>query len=231
MRIFYETLKNELDTMGIQYTPEQMGLCEAYFRLVAETNTHTNLTRITGEADAARMHFGGALYLFGMMDLPKGCRVIDIGTGAGFPGIPLKLFRPDISLTLLDASGKKTEFLDRAAAGLGIDVAVLRARAEEAARTALRDSFDIALSRAVAPLRMLLELCVPFLKTGGTLAAWKGESYDQELEDAKNAMSALDCTLHNCRSVGCGAVLLIEKQKPTQDTYPRRFSKIKNQPL
>ena len=231
MNQFRDTLQNALDDMRIPYTPDQIDQCEAYYKLVVETNKHTNLTRITDAAGAATMHFADAAFLLSCLDLPLGCRMIDVGTGAGFPGMPLKIMRPDICLTLLDASGKKTEFIRISAEKLSINVTVLCARAEEAARTDLRERFDIAVSRAVAPLNMLLELCVPLIKKNGTLAVWKGESYRHEIDDARNAMHTLGCTLSGSTGVGRGALLLIDKQKPAPDIYPRRFSKIKNQPL
>jgi len=166
------------------------------------------------------------------LTLPDGARVIDVGTGAGFPGVPLKLLRPDISLTLLDASQKKTDFIRRAVDELGIDAAVLTARAEEAAHLpALREHFDVALSRAMAPLSMLVELCAPFLRVGGVLAAWKGERAAQELADAHGALTALNCRLRSRHPIGPGELLLLEQQKPAPDAYPRRFAKIKSQPL
>jgi 16S rRNA (guanine527-N7)-methyltransferase len=190
-----------------------------------------NLTRITDEAGAARQHFADAVSVLKFLPLPPGSSVIDVGTGAGFPGIPVKIIRPDISLALLDSSGKKTDFIKHSADKLGINVSVVCARAEEAAHEALRERFDACFSRAVAPLNMLLELCVPFLRTGGTFAAWKGESFEAELSEAKGALAALGCTVTGSHFIGPGAIILIEKQKPTPDIYPRRFSKIKSSPL
>lgn len=231
MSIFSDTLARSLGEAGIEYTAEQIALCEAYFKLVARANEHMNLTRITGEAEAAAVHFADAARVLSFLDMPAGSRVIDVGSGAGFPGLPVKILRPGIDLTLLDSSGKKTDFLKAAASGLNIDATVVCARAEEAAKGALRESFDAAFSRAVAPLGMLLELCVPFLRTGGTLAAWKGERYEQELSEAGGALKALSCAITGSHFINPGAIILVQKQKPTQDIYPRRFSKIKSNPL
>lgn len=231
MSIFYDTLARSLKAAAIEYTPGQLALCEEYFALVNEANAHMNLTRITDEAQAASQHFADAARLLSFFDMPSGCLMIDIGAGAGFPGIPLKILRPDIDLTLLDSSGKKTDFIKTAAASIGVDVAVLCARAEEAASTHLRESFDVALSRALAPLHMLLELCVPFLRVGGTLAAWKGESYEEEISEASGALGTLGCVVGSTHFIGPGAIILIQKQKPTPDIYPRRFAKIKQKPL
>lgn len=231
MNQFNEVLKRRLDEACIPYGSEVIDRCRAYYTLVTQANRQFNLTRITDEAQAADMHFADAMALARMLDIAPQSRVVDIGTGAGFPGVPLKLLRPDLRLTLLDSSGKKTDFIKQAAASLGLDVTVLCARAEQAANTALRESFDIALSRAVAPLPVLLELCVPFVKPSGVFAAWKGESFEEELAAAKTALFTLGCRAAGRHSIGRGAVLLIEKQKPTQPQYPRRFTKIKNSPL
>ena len=231
MSIFADTLRRALVSAGIAYNEEQIARCEAYYRRACDANAYTNLTRITNEADAATRHFAEAIQLFRDTDMPPGCRIIDIGTGAGFPGMPLKLFRPDIDMTLLDASGKKTDFIRSAAQAMAVDVTVLCTRAEDAARTNMRESFDVAVSRAVAPLNILTELCAPFVKPGGLFAAWKGETFREELSAAKNALAQLNCTVHGIHSIGRGALIFAAKQKPAPDMYPRRFAKIKSKPL
>jgi 16S rRNA (guanine527-N7)-methyltransferase len=208
-----------------------MAQSEAYYSLVADTNRHTNLTRITGEADAAQRHFAEAAALLRFAALPGGARVIDIGAGGGFPGMPLKILRPDIAMTLLDASGKKTDFIKSAADTLGIGVTVLCARAEDAAKTDLREQFDAAVSRAVAAMNVLTELAAPFVRVGGIFAAWKGETYAQELSDAENALAALECKVTDIHPLGQGALIIAKKQKPAPPQYPRRFAKIKAHPL
>lgn len=231
MSLFTDALESRLSELNISYDPSLPGKCDAYYRHVVDANRHFNLTRITREEDAAVQHFADAMLLTRFCDIPSGCRIIDVGTGAGFPGVPLALLRPDIHVTLMDASGKKTDFIRTALAEMGVAADVLCARAEEAARTPLRESFDIVVSRAVAALPMLLELCVPLIKMCGVFAAWKGETADEELAAASGALAALGCTVHSRTPVGPGALLIIEKQKPTPDEYPRRFSKIKSNPL
>ncbi|MEL7604366.1 MAG: 16S rRNA (guanine(527)-N(7))-methyltransferase RsmG, partial [Bacillota bacterium] len=178
MSLFTEALENRLAELGLSYEPSLPGKCEIYYAHVTEANRHLNLTRITEEAEAAVQHFADAMALAAWLEMPAGCRVADIGTGAGFPGVPLKLLRPEIQMTLMDASGKKTDFVRQTLISMNVDAEVLCARAEEAARTPLRSHFDIVVSRAVAALPMLLELVAPLLKTGGVLAAWKGETAD-----------------------------------------------------
>lgn len=231
MSIFCETLTQSLNEAGIAYEAAQIERCEAYFKLVYEANKQMNLTRITNEAQAARQHFSDSALIFKFLDIPSGARIIDIGSGAGFPGMPVKILRPDIDMTLLDSSGKKCDFIKDAAQRIGISVAVQSERAEEAAKGPLRESFNFALSRAVAELNVLVELCAPFVKTGGVFAAWKGESYKSELSEAKSAIAALGCRVKNTHFIDPGAIILLEKQKPTPDVYPRRFAKIKARPL
>lgn len=231
MSIFRDTLRHSLDDAGITYDADQITLCEEYYKLVFQANKLMNLTRITDEADAARQHFADAIKVLRFLILPPNSTVIDIGTGAGFPGMPVKIIRPDINLTLLDSSEKKTDFIKASAEKLGIYVNVLCARAEEAAQGEFRESFDACFSRAVASLNMLLELCTPFIRTGGTFAAWKGESSEQEISEAHNALDVLGCRITNTNFIGPGSIILIEKQKPLQTKYPRRFSKIKSSPL
>ncbi len=231
MTLFEQTLSEKLTLLGISHDAALLGRCNEYFEHVNEANQHLNLTRITDAAQAAEQHFADAMALCAVFDMPKGCRVIDIGTGAGFPGVPLKLLRNDIQLWLLDASGKKTDFIKKTRDVMSMAATVLCDRAEELAQTDLRGSFDVVVSRAVASLPMLLELSIPLLRIGGTLAAWKGESFEQELTAATSAMNTLGCILASQYPVGRGAILLIQKQKPTLNVYPRRFSKIKSQPL
>lgn len=229
MSIFAETLKQLIKQSGISCTGEAMALCEQYYKLVVDANKRTNLTRITSESQAAQMHFFGAIELLKYVELPQGAKVIDIGTGAGFPGVPLKIVRDDIDMTLLDSSGKKSEFVRQATKEIGLDAAVLSIRAEEAEE--LKETFDVALSRAVASLPMLVELCVPLVKVGGLFVAWKGEKFAQELVDASKAIAELGCVISATHNVGEGAIIVMQKNKPTPEIYPRRFAKIKSEPL
>ena len=229
MSIFKDTLQQLIANNSIPCAENTADKCEAYFKLLVEANKTTNLTRITDEQEAAKMHFFGAIELLKYIELPKGAKVIDIGTGAGFPGIPLKIARPDLDITLMDSAGKKTAFVKSAAETMGLSVTVLNKRAEEVPE--LRETFDFAVSRAVANLNMLTELCIPLLKTGGSLAAFKGERYNEELSEAKGAIKKLYCKTSDIHKLDTGAIIILTKQKPTPDIYPRRFSKIKKTPL
>ena len=229
MSEFIQTLSELIEENNIAATDEAVALCEKYYKLVVDANKRTNLTRITSESEAAQMHFFGAIELLKFVEIEQGASVIDIGTGAGFPGVPLKIVREDIEMTLLDSSGKKMDFVREAVSKIGLDAAVLTMRAEEADE--LRETFDVAMSRAVASLPMLIELCVPFIKVGGYFCAWKGEKFAQELSDANNAIETLGCSVSATHNVGEGAIIVMQKNKPTPDIYPRRFAKIKSEPL
>lgn len=231
MSVFKRTLAGCTEKLGIGLSLKQLEQCEEYHRLVVKINSTHNLTRITDDAQAAEQHYANAMFIAKALEIKKDAAVIDIGTGAGFPGVPLLILRPDLRVTLLDSSAKKTDFLQSALHTLMLSADVICTRAEDIARTHLRGSFDIALSRAVAPLAMLLELSIPLLQTDGVLCAFKGESYKQEIKQSFTAFNALFCTLLKSAPIGRGALLLIKKQKSTQDIYPRRYSKIKSSPL
>lgn len=231
MKEFTDTLLRLTRDNGIELLDSQLEQCAEYQRLVTKANTMFNLTRITDQPAAAEQHFVHAMILTKICDIAHAANVIDIGTGAGFPGVPLLILRPDIRLTLVDSSNKKIGFIRSAIEHLSLKADVISARAEVLARTELREAFDIAVSRAVAVLPILLELSVPLLRTGGRLAAWKGETYRQEVCASSSALKTLGCSFAGDNPVGHGALLLIKKQKPTRDIYPRRFSKIKSHPL
>lgn len=207
-----------------------------YFEYLEERNKVMNLTAISGEKDVAQLHFLDCAALLGMADL-KGKSVIDVGTGAGFPGLVLKIAQPDMSLTLLDSLNKRIDFLSETCDMLGLsDVRCIHARAEEAAPE-LRASFDVAVSRAVARLEVLCELCLPFVKTGGVFIAMKGPDCADEVERAENAMKLLgaqlkETVLYTVPGTDIShAAVIIEKTKPTHPKYPRKWAQIKKNPL
>ena len=168
--------------------------------------------------------------------LPPGAKVIDVGTGAGFPGLPLRILRPDIQLTLLDSLQKRIGFLNALCQALGFaDVALLHARAEDAGRDpALRGRFDVALSRAVAPFPVLLELTVPFLKVGGKSLMYKGPQAQSELQEGENACKVLHCNtelLHYAPPWGERYVIVAAKAGDTPKAYPRKAGTPAKSPL
>lgn len=222
---------------GLKLTDTDAAAFGLYYARLEEKNRVMNLTAITGETEVAQLHFLDSLKLLMLGDF-NGRSVIDIGSGAGFPGLPMKIADRSIRLTLLDAQQKRIAFLETLCDELQLpDVACLHARAEDAALTGLRDSYDFAVSRAVARLSVLSELCLPFVKPGGAFIAMKGTDSDTEIREAKNAFHTLGADLENVvdytipgTDVTHRAVVL-RKITPTPAGYPRRFAKIEKKPL
>jgi 16S rRNA (guanine527-N7)-methyltransferase len=232
-----ELLRGGLAELGAA-APSATQLCQLrrYYELLAEKNTVMNLTAITEETEVARLHFLDCAALLPLTEF-RGKRVIDVGTGAGFPGLPLKILEPTAELTLLDSLRKRVDFLQLVCDALALpDVTCLHARAEEAA-VQLRGGFDLAVSRAVARLNVLCELCLPFVAVGGTFLAMKGPDCAEELREAENAIALLGGTVaetHGYVIPGTDvrhSVVVIRKTGETPLKYPRRFAKIQKQPL
>ncbi len=207
-----------------------------YYDALAAQNKVMNLTAIDGEADSARLHFLDSAALLTLADF-RGKSVIDVGSGAGFPGLALKVAEPDMRLTLLDSLDKRVRFLRGLADELGFeDVDCLHARAEEAPPE-LRESFDIACSRAVARLNLLCELCLPFVRTGGLFLAMKGPGAEEETREAARAIRLLGGELERVALYPIPgtdtrhSAVMIRKVRETPKNYPRRWAQIKKQPL
>ncbi len=211
-------------------------LCD-YYHLLIEWNEKINLTALTAPEDVALKHFADSLLLLRYCEITQGARVIDVGTGAGFPGMVLKIARPDIRLTLLDSLQKRLVFLREVADTLGFDdIEMIHSRAEDGAKTALREQFDVAVSRAVASLNILCEYDIPYVKVGGCFIAMKGKDADTELSDAQNAIDTLGGEIKNKHdfvldTAGERSIIEINKIAPTLSAYPRKSKQIKNKPL
>lgn len=207
-----------------------------YWELLAEKNKVMNLTAITDPAEAARLHFLDSAALLALADL-RGKTVVDVGTGAGFPGLPLKILEPSIQLTLLDAQRKRVDFLREVCEDLGLeDVECVHGRAEEFAQER-RESFDFAVSRAVAALPVLTELCLPLVKPGGQFLAMKSVDSNEELNAAGRAVNLLGGRLEKPADYSISGtnvprrLVIMTKITETQKKYPRTFAKIKKNPL
>ena len=207
-----------------------------YYEFLAETNKVMNLTAISGEEDVARLHFLDSAALLTLADF-SGKRVVDVGTGAGFPGLALKIARPDIRLTLLDSLDKRIGFLTRLCERLGFEeVECIHMRAEEAPAE-YRQRYDIAASRAVARLNLLCELCLPFVKKGGLFIAMKGPGSEEELSEAGRCIRLLgggEAKIREYHVPGAElrhSAVLVRKAGNTPSGYPRRWAQIKKQPL
>lgn len=224
---------------GIKLNEEQLSAFSRYYQLLVEWNEKMNLTAITEPQEVAVKHMIDSLSCYDAAFFAHNAKVVDVGTGAGFPGIPLKIYRPDLQLTLVDSLNKRLTFLQCVITELGLtDVVAVHARAEEGARKKeLRDKFDVALSRAVARLNVLSELCLPFVAPGGCFIALKGAQYEEEANEARQAISLLGGKLIKTQPVKLPglddkrAVLYIRKERPTPGTYPRKPGTPEKKPL
>ena len=229
-----DTLAAGFAALGVTPDSGAAARYRIYFEHLEKMNAVMNLTAISGEEDVARLHFLDCAALLGMADF-RGRRVIDVGTGAGFPGLALKIACPDMELTLLDSLDKRIGFLRDTCALLGFDdVRCIHARAEEAPAE-LHAGFDIACSRAVARLNILSELCLPYVKVGGAFLAMKGALAGEEMEEAKRAVALLGGMIEQVYEYPIQDALhkavVIRKIRPTPTKYPRAFAKIKKSPL
>ena len=221
----------------ITLSEEQISQLERYYELLCEWNEKINLTAITDPKGVAVKHFADSLSIFNYINVPQNARVIDVGTGAGFPGLVLKIARPDIKLTLLDSLQKRLNFLQVVCNELNLDSRLIHSRAEEGGQDLdLRESFDLVVSRAVAQLNILSEYCIPYVRLSGSFVAFKGDA-DGEIKSAKKAIGILGGKINNTFKFelpfeGGGRTLVeIEKESPTPDKYPRQNGKIKSKPL
>jgi 16S rRNA (guanine527-N7)-methyltransferase len=228
--MFKEELQKAAAEYGINLTETQIAQYNRYFELLIEWNEKINLTAITAPKDVAIKHIIDSITAYDAALFREGTTVIDVGTGAGFPGLPLKIFCPEIKLTLMDSLNKRIKFLQTVVEELGLtDVECVHARAEEGARNKkYRESFDIAVSRAVARLPVLCEYCLPFVKKGGHFIALKGMQYNDEAEEAVKAIKVMGGSRTEIRPVKLPeiddkrAVIIINKTMPTPKTYPRK---------
>ena len=229
-----------LEELGLaaQVPPQAPAQLAEYGRLLLEKNQVMNLTAIRDEEGVARLHMLDCAALLRCADF-SGKTLIDVGTGAGFPGLALKILVPSLKVTLLDSLGKRVDWLNEVADRLGLDgVEAIHARAEEQAQVkGFRDSFDFVTARAVADLRLLSELCLPYAKVGGLFLAMKSVESGPELEGAAHAIKLMGGRVRETADYpipGAGVthrVILVDKVAPTLKGYPRRWAKIQKDPL
>lgn len=228
-----ETLKAGLRDLGLSLTEAQVDTLCAFARAMVEKNQVMNLTAITEDTQVAKLHLVDSLTVLSCADL-RGSRVIDVGCGAGFPGVPLAIACPQAEVTLLDSLGKRMKWLEEILPTLGVKAQCITARAEEAAADR-REQYDYAVSRAVARLNILLELTAPYVKVGGAVLAMKGAAAREELGECANAIRKLGLKLEGVREFSIDgvshAVIVLRKVSPTPKCYPRRYAKIKQSPL
>ena len=235
---FKDIVRDGLSAWDLPAPDDALARLEAFCSLVLETNKVMNLTAVTEPDAFAVRHVLDSLSILTCADL-HGKKVIDIGTGPGFPGMPLKLYDPSLDITFVDSTQKRIDFIVKSADALGLSVTAFAARAEELISKGMRASFEIVLSRAVAPLNILSELCLPYLRTGGQFLPLKSdnEAFAAELKQARRAIDVLGGTLQGTHSYtlpgveGKKCVVLIQKIGETPAKYPRRYAKISQNPL
>lgn len=220
---------------GITLTEFQVKQLETLTDFMLEYNKNVNLTRITEPNEVIEKHYIDSILPLTMVDVPRGTLCADIGTGAGFPSLPMKIYRPDLEFTLIDSLGKRINYLDLACEKLGISCRTIHARSEEAAKKPeLRDSFGFVTARAVAALNVLCEYCLPYVKKGGIFAALKGSEDETKL--AENAIKKLsgeitDVKKYKLPSGDARQLVIIKKFSDTPPQYPRAGGVIAKRPL
>ena len=228
-----KTLQEGLPLLGLNLEEETQNKLCAFGRAMVKQNEVMNLTAITEDSQVAKLHLLDSLTVLCAADL-AGKKLIDVGCGAGFPGVPLAIACPEASVTLLDSLGKRMKWLEEVLPKLGIHAECVTARAEEAVATR-RESYDFATSRAVARLNILLELTAPYVKVGGAVLAMKGAAAKEELAECAGAIQKLGLKLEQVKEFPIDgtnhSVIVLRKIAPTPKQYPRRYAKIKQSPL
>ena len=230
-----ELLKKGLEELGLDSGEKRLEQFARYSALLTDWNKKINLTAITDPRDVSVKHFLDSILLLKASDIPIGARVIDVGTGAGFPGIPVKIMREDISLTLLDSLQKRVNFLNEVTGALRLtETEAVHGRAEEfGTKPSYRETYDAAFSRAVADLEILSEYCLPFVKKGGIFVALKSSRSQEELERAKPMIGNLGGVVREVKELDLPQsdmkrlFVIIEKKRETPPRFPRKNSKIK----
>ena len=234
MNLMQKTLQEGLPALNLVLDEARCEKLCAFGAAMVKQNEVMNLTGITEDAAVAKLHLLDSLTVLATADL-KGKSLIDVGCGAGFPGVPLAIACPEAKITLLDSLAKRMNWLEAVLPQLGVTNArCVTARAEEEVAKC-RETYDYATSRAVARLNVLLELTAPYVRVGGAVLAMKGSAAREELEEAKNAIFKLGLKLEQVRDFeidgAIHSVIVLRKVQPTPPRFPRRFSKIKQAPL
>ncbi|MGN1112859.1 MAG: 16S rRNA (guanine(527)-N(7))-methyltransferase RsmG [Acutalibacteraceae bacterium] len=217
---------------GFHLNKEQIDKLDIYAEMLLEWNEKINLTAITDSEGIAIKHFYDSLTPLWYLNIPKNARVIDVGTGAGFPSIPMAIVRPDLRFTLLDSLNKRLTFLNEVCTRLDINADLVHMRAEDAAqKPEYRECFDVSVSRAVAALPVLCEYCIPFVRKNGMFIAMKGAKAEEELESSKNAVKILGAAVEKSVEISLPDnsernIIVIRKKNYTPKAYPRHGSKI-----
>ena len=230
--LFDESKKN-----GIELNDRQIAQFNQYYELLTEKNKVMNLTAITGYNDVVKKHFIDSMMISRIVDMRKITTLCDIGTGAGFPGIPLKIVYPHLRLSLVDSVGKRVNFLSEVVEKIGLEnVETIHSRTEDLAHNPkYREKYDLVTARAVASMNVLSEYCIPYAKIGGYFAAYKSGNIEEELNNAQNAVTTLGGKIEKTDVFdlyGMGrSIVLIRKVKGTPKVYPRKAGTPSKNPL
>lgn len=237
MKYDFTKFRNSMNSIGIELTDSQLNAFETYYDMLIDRNKVMNLTAITEFDEVMDKHFLDSVYLFRSIKLEADYKLIDIGTGAGFPGIPLKIVFPELKITLLDSLNKRVEFLNDLIEELNLNnIEAIHGRAEDIARDkAYRASYDIAVSRAVANLSTLSEYCLPFVKIGGKFVSYKSGDCADEVDNAKAAIHLLGGKINKIDefsySNNSRSFIVIDKVMNTSNKYPRKAGLPSKKPL
>lgn len=225
------------EALNIELNPIQIEQFDTLISLLLETNKNINLTAITDPTEILYKHIIDSCLIFKTIELNKDENILDLGTGGGFPGIPILILHPDINMNFLDATLKKLNCVDYFLHSLSLNGNLIHSRAEDYAHNIKRTNlYDLVISRAVAGLNMLSELALPLVKTGGSFVSYKGPDFKSELDLAKNAIKVLGGKTNKTSSfdidnLGKRNIIIIDKVFETDKKYPRSFGKIKKNPL
>ena len=236
---FFEELKTAANDVNLELSEKQYEQFIKYMRLVQEWNEKINLTAITEDEEVVKKHFIDCIKAFKSDAIKNAKTIIDVGTGAGFPGLPIAIMNPNVKVTLLDSLNKRINYLNTVVRELGLkNVTTIHSRAEDGARKPeLREKFDVATSRAVANMAVLSEYCMPYVKKDGYFVALKGPSVDEELKNATNAIKTLGGELKEIIEVSIEEtdlkhnIVEVKKLNPCSKTYPRKAGTITKKPL
>lgn len=234
---FKKIMISYAEKINIKFTEEQLEKFYQYMNMLLEWNEKINLTAITEPKEVIIKHFIDSLSIWG--EIKDNSKIIDVGTGAGFPGIPLKIYNNTLNVTLLDSLNKRTVFLKEVIEKLNLkNIEVIHGRAEDYAKIdKYRENYDYAISRAVAPLNILLEYLSPYVKIGGNVIAMKGSNAEEEIKNSNNALKVLKCKIIESSKInlpenaGERYIILIEKKEKTPKMYPRNAGIPKKKPL
>lgn len=234
-KLLYESLK----TLSIEINENQIKQFMLYKDLLLEWNEKMNLTAITEDRDVIQKHFVDCVSIASKIDIPENINVIDVGTGAGFPGIPVKIAFPKMNITLLDSLNKRINFLEEVVKNLGLkNVNCVHSRAEDGGQNSeYREKYDMCISRAVANLAVLSEYCLPFVKVGGSFVSLKGPDVEEELKEGKKAIEKLGGEIVKTEKIAIPdsdiihSLVIIKKVRQTPKQYPRKAGKVTKNPI